>query len=305
MFPSTVILSAILASFSVCLTLKFSIHPGTKWSSSPSTALNGIGKYDSDPRLTRAQDNLILKMDTANAYAGPAWGGKKDKNVLGVLADLGNFNVLLTAIKAAGLEQKMATKRTTLIAPTDEAFSHLPAGNVDALLNNPRDLENLLLFHVHPGKFNCTRNARTFNTALKGTGPRGDLPKQLAVKVASWTEETWIITGQPNHAKVTTRAIECTNGLIHVVDEVLIPYEGDTPPQVTFIGARDIKGEETLQRGYYGNIAGTDRHGGTYTGPVRKYEPVAVGNTWHEAAWYNQDAPANSPGMSSLEDYEW
>lgn len=224
-------------------------------------------------------------------------------NIFDALVKMGKFKTLVAAIKAAGLEQKMSNQLTTLFAPTDEAFAKLPAGNVEALLNDIPNLKNLLLFHVHPGRLNCTRNARSFNTALKNDNGS---PKQLSVKVASWTEEVFIMTGQPNHPQVTTRSIKCNNGLINIMNEVMIPYDGDTCPQVTFIGARDIKGEATLQRGYYGPITGTDRHGKIYDGPEQEYKPIPVDRAvWAVGGNWFKDAAENSPGMSSLELVEW
>lgn len=254
-----------------------------------------------DPRDKYAEKNLIPKK-TAE-YFGPINGGDMKTNVFDALVKMGNFKTLTTAIKAAGLDGKMANQLTTLFAPTDEAFSKLPAGNIEALLNDIPTLKDLILFHVHPGKLNCTRNARSFNTALKS--PNG-APKQLAVKVASWTEEVFIVTGQPNIPKVTTRSVICTNGLINVINEIMIPYEGETPPQVTFIGARDLKDEATLQLGYYGKEAGTDRHGKIYDGPEQEYKPIPVERAvWAVAGNWFADAAQNAPGMSSSELTEW
>jgi uncharacterized surface protein with fasciclin (FAS1) repeats len=253
-----------------------------------------------DPRLAYGERNLIPKR--TSTYLGPANGADMKTNIVDALNKLGNFKTLLTAIKTAGLEEKMATRYpTTLFAPTDEAFKKLPPDNVAILLQNPETLKELLLFHVHPGILNCTRNARTFNTALKD----GEKAKQLVVKVTSWTEEVFIVTGQEEHPKVTTRGIRCTNGLIHVMSEVMIPYEGTNPPQVTFIGARDMKKEATLQQGYYGSIKGTDRHGNVYTGPKRDYVPIPVTREGWVSATHYADPPKNSAGMSSVEVFDW
>jgi len=203
-------------------------------------------------------------------------------NIVDTIAQSGNFKTLLSAIQAAGIGPALSGEGPfTIFAPTDEAFSKLPAGNMDSLMKDTPNLKNLLLFHVHPGRLNPTRNAKTFNSALIG----GDkFPKQLTVKVTSWTMEVYIETGQPNHAKVITQGIKCDNGLIHVMDEVLIPYPGNEPPKVTFMGARDIEGQATLQRGYYGPIEGTDRNDKKYTGPDREFVPMFenVGDGWKE-----------------------
>ena len=76
-----------------------------------------------------------------------------DNNILDALIKMGNFKTLVKAIQTAGLAEKMSTKLTTLYAPTDEAFANLPAGNVETLLNDIPNLNNLLLFHVHPGRY--------------------------------------------------------------------------------------------------------------------------------------------------------
>lgn len=254
-----------------------------------------------DPRKAYADKNLIPKR--TSTYLGPIRGDDMKTNIFDALQKLGNFNTLVTAIKATGLENKMSNRLTTLFAPTDDAFSKLPSGNVEALLNDIPSLTNLLLFHVHPGKLNCTRNARSFNTALKN---EKGYPKQLSVKVASWTEEVFIMSGQQNIPKMTTRAIQCTNGLLNIMNEVLIPYDGDAPPMVTMMGARDVQGEATLQQGYYGAAAGTDRHGNKYTGPKQDYKPIPIDReVWAVAGNWFKDAAQSTVGMSSLELEEW
>lgn len=267
-----------------------------------SSRLNMVVHMEFDPRTKYSDKNLIPKKTAT--YLGPTAGGDTQLSVFEALEKFGNFKTLIKAIKATGLEEKFRYRvPTTLFAPTDDAFNKLPADNMNVLLNNPETLTDLLLFHVHPGKLNVTRNARSFNTALKEGGKK----KQLSVKVASWTEEVFIVTGQPNHPQVTTRAIRCTNGLIHVLNEVMIPYEGLTPPQVTFIGARDLDNEATLQPGYYGALTGTNRFGGKYEGPKRDYEFTIPSSreAWVAATYHADPATNVAGGMSSLELEDW
>jgi uncharacterized surface protein with fasciclin (FAS1) repeats len=243
-----------------------------------------------------------LFRDGQTEYLGPKLGGTYTTNVVETLKQLGNFKVFINAVEIAGLHEVLVgIGPFSVFAPTDEAFSLLPSGNLDALLKDIPNLQNLLLFHIHPGKFNCTRNARTINTLMMG---EDKFFKQLSVKVASWTEEVYMMTGQPNHAKVTTRGIITTNGLIHVLNEVLIPYEGNLPPQVTFMGARDIKGEETLQRGYYGPIAGTDRNNKKYEGPEREFVPVTVGSSWREGGNWEKEQALNNKGLDGTDAFD-
>jgi uncharacterized surface protein with fasciclin (FAS1) repeats len=111
--------------------------------------LQAVNEFD--PRVKYGEKNLIPKR-TAE-YFGPINGAlagvDKKTNVYDALLKLGNFKTLTTAIKAAGLEGKMSNRLTTLFAPTDDAFSKLPAGNVEALLKDIPSLTNLILFHVH------------------------------------------------------------------------------------------------------------------------------------------------------------
>jgi uncharacterized surface protein with fasciclin (FAS1) repeats len=162
--------------------------------------------------------------------------------ILETAANSGRFSTLISAIKAAGLEQALAGPGPlTVFAPSDEAFSKLPPGTVEALLKDIPKLKNILLFHVHPGKLSPTRNGRTLDTLLIG---EDNFPKQLTVKVTNWTCETYIWAGQENPAYIPEEDmnIKCDNGLLHVVDEVLLPYEGTQPPKITFIGKRDMTG---------------------------------------------------------------
>jgi len=185
----------------------------------------------------------------------------------------GNFKTLLAAVQAAGLIQELsAPGPITLFAPDDEAFAKLPHGKVDELLKDIPALKNILLFHLVPEKMSPSRNGRNTDTLLiDGDG----FAKQLTVKIKNWELDTYIITGQKNIPQVTNMDIKCDNGLVHVVNEVLIPYESDLPPQISFIGSGDIEGNPSLQMGYYGSQAGTGRDGKKYEGPPQKFEKGA------------------------------
>lgn len=203
-----------------------------------------------------------------------------DASILETAAAAGNFKTLLAAVEAAGLTSALSGPGPlTLFAPSDAAFEKLPAGTVDALLKDLPTLTNILKFHVHPGKMSPTRNGKTYNTLMDGADK---YPKQLTIKVTGWTIEKFIITGQPNIAEIVADDIKCDNGLIHVINEVLMPYEGNHPPKVTFLGARDLDGTKTLQQGYYGGEAGTGRHGERYDGPDVPFnaEEFPIGDAW-------------------------
>ena len=124
----------------------------------------------------------------------------------------GSFKTLTAAIQAAGLTQTLKGKGPfTVFAPTDDAFAKLPAGTVDNLLK-PESKEKLvaiLTYHVVPGRVTAAQ-------VSKMTEARTVNGKELAIR----TDMGHVIV---NDATVTKADINCSNGIIHVVDTVLIP----------------------------------------------------------------------------------
>jgi uncharacterized surface protein with fasciclin (FAS1) repeats len=135
----------------------------------------------------------------------------QQKTIVGVAAGAGQFKTLVAAVKAAGLVKTLNGKGPfTVFAPTDEAFAKLPAGTVENLLKpeNKEKLVAVLTYHVLPGKLMAadltTTNAKTLNG------------KELAIKVDAGK----VTVGGANVIKTD---IEASNGVIHVIDAVLIP----------------------------------------------------------------------------------
>ena len=134
----------------------------------------------------------------------------QQKTIVGVAAGAGQFKTLVAAVKAAGLVKTLNGKGPfTVFAPTDEAFAKLPAGTVDLLKpENKEKLVAVLTYHVLPGKLMTvdltTTNAKTLNG------------KELPIKVDAGK----VTVGGAN---VTKTDIEASNGVIHVIDGVLIP----------------------------------------------------------------------------------
>jgi uncharacterized surface protein with fasciclin (FAS1) repeats len=121
----------------------------------------------------------------------------------------GSFTTLVAAVKAAGLVETLKGKGPfTLFAPNDDAFAKLPAGTVDALLKDIPKLKKILTYHVVSGKVMAADVAQmtTANT-VEGS----------AVKIHSAQGV------QINDSKVTTADIAADNGVIHVIDSVLMP----------------------------------------------------------------------------------
>jgi uncharacterized surface protein with fasciclin (FAS1) repeats len=124
----------------------------------------------------------------------------------------GTFKTLAAALTAADLVDTLkGTGPFTVLAPTDEAFAKLPAGTVDSLLKDVPKLKAILTYHVVSGKVMAAdvmkmdgQSAKTVNGAELKIGTQG------GVKLNG-------------NVHVTKTDIECTNGVIHVVDSVLMP----------------------------------------------------------------------------------
>ena len=121
----------------------------------------------------------------------------------------GNFNTLVTAVQAAGLESTLKGPGPfTVFAPTDEAFAKIPKAKLDALLKDKAALTKVLTYHVVPGKVMAADvkpgNVKTVEGA--------------AVKVTASGGKVMV-----DKAHVTKTDIAADNGVIHVIDTVLMP----------------------------------------------------------------------------------
>lgn len=223
-------------------------------------------------------------------------------NIVETATNAGTFNTLVAAIKAAGLADTLSSGFYTVFAPNDAAFAKLPAGTVDALLKDIPKLKNILLYHVHPGKMSPTRNGRTMDTLCVS---EDGFPKQLTVKVTNWSCESFIWGGQESPAPVVAQDIKCDNGLIHVVGEVLMPYVGNEPPKITFIGKGDLTGTKTLQTGYYGDEEARKGKDLTYGyNKDGKFDTIKAGDAWIEAGWWDKNDPRILTSMQKKEQEE-
>ena len=149
-----------------------------------------------------------LAMPLTQAAEKPA-AAKED--IVAVASGAGSFKTLVAAVKAAGLvETLQGTGPFTVFAPTDEAFAKLPEGTVADLLKpeNKAKLVAILTYHVVPGKVMAadvkTMQAKTVNG------------QELAIKVADGKVTV-------NDAKVIKTDVAASNGVIHVIDTVVLP----------------------------------------------------------------------------------
>jgi uncharacterized surface protein with fasciclin (FAS1) repeats len=145
---------------------------------------------------------ILAAVIATSAFAAQA------KDIVDTAVGAGNFTTLVTAIKAAGLVDTLKGKGPfTVFAPTDAAFAKVPKADLDALLKDKAKLTAVLTYHVVPG-----------------TVMAKDI-KAGKVKTVQGSEVTLATMGgvTVNNAKVTTADIVADNGVIHVIDTVLMP----------------------------------------------------------------------------------
>lgn len=131
------------------------------------------------------------------------------KNIVETARDAGTFTTLIAAIDRAGLESTLAGEGPfTVFAPSDEAFAQLPDGTVDSLLAEPHKLAEVLTYHVVPGRVTA---ADVVGLATAPTVQGEELPVSVDGSI------------HVDGARVVSADIEASNGIIHVVDRVLLP----------------------------------------------------------------------------------
>lgn len=134
---------------------------------------------------------------------------ESDKDIVEVAVGAGSFNTLAKALEAANLVDTLQSPGPfTVFAPTDEAFAKLPEGALEELLANPEQLEAVLLLHVVPGKV-MAADVVNLSEAKAASGATLSIDASEGVKVGN--------------ANVTATDIEASNGVIHVIDTVLLP----------------------------------------------------------------------------------
>jgi len=146
---------------------------------------------------------IILGSAHLNANMG-------EKTIVETAIAAGSFNTLVTAVKAAGLVETLSSEGPfTVFAPTDDAFSKLPAGTIEALLQDKEKLTAILTYHVVSGKVMAA-------DVLNLTSAKTVNGQSITIKVMDGTVMV-------NGAKVIKTDIVCSNGVIHVIDAVILP----------------------------------------------------------------------------------
>lgn len=146
----------------------------------------------------------LFSLLAASAFAAHA------ADIVDTAVGAGNFKTLVAAVKAAGLVDTLKSPGPfTVFAPTDEAFAKLPAGTVEGLLKDPEKLKKILTYHVVAGKVLAA-----------------DVVKLKSAKTVEGESVKIMAAGgkvMVNQATVVKTDIECDNGVIHVIDTVILP----------------------------------------------------------------------------------
>jgi uncharacterized surface protein with fasciclin (FAS1) repeats len=154
----------------------------------------------------------IACMLTLAAFSAGSLPAAEKKDIVDTAVAAGSFKTLAAALGAAGLVDTLKGPGPfTVFAPTDEAFAKLPAGTVESLLKpeNKAKLADILTYHVVAGKVGSA-------AAMKLTSAPALNKKTLKLEVKDGALYL-------NQSKVTTADVECSNGVIHIIDTVLLP----------------------------------------------------------------------------------
>ncbi len=135
------------------------------------------------------------------------------KNIVETAIEAGKFSTLVKAVQGAGLADTLAGEGPfTVFAPTDEAFAKIPDETMKAVLADTDKLTSILKFHVVSGKVMAEEVVK-MSTAKTLQGG------ELTIK----TENGVMVGNDATMATVVTPDVECTNGVIHIIDTVLMP----------------------------------------------------------------------------------
>ncbi|MEP6931572.1 MAG: fasciclin domain-containing protein [Flavobacterium sp.] len=147
-----------------------------------------------------------------------------NKNIIENAVNSKDHTTLVAAVKAAGLVETLQGEGPfTVFAPTNAAFDKLPAGTVETLLKpeNKKMLQTILTYHVVAGKMNASDIAK----AIKAGKGKATLKTVSGGTLTAWMDgkDLYISDESGNKAKVTIADVNQSNGVIHVVDTVLLP----------------------------------------------------------------------------------
>ena len=153
--------------------------------------------------------STALALAAGTLIATGAHADNHGMDIVDTAAANGSFTTLVAAVEAAGLVETLKGEGPfTVFAPTDEAFAALPEGTVEGLLEDTEALTGILTYHVVPGAVMA-----------------GDLSEGLTATTVNGQDLTFTLANgaQVNGVNIVTTDIQTSNGVIHVIDAVLMP----------------------------------------------------------------------------------
>lgn len=159
---------------------------------------------------------LALPTFAAAQYQGQKSGAAaQSKDIVAVAIENGNFKTLVKALQTAGLVETLQGKGPfTVFAPTDAAFAKLPPGTLDALLADKTQLTKVLTYHVVPGSYSAAKILES------GAGTLATVNGQ-PLTISMRDGKVYV-----DDAQVVTTDVMASNGIIHVIDAVVLPSSG-------------------------------------------------------------------------------
>ncbi len=161
--------------------------------------------------LTLGLGSIVAVAMVAPVNAGNYGSSTAKADIVDTAVAAGNFTTLVTAVQAAGLVETLKSDGPfTVFAPTDEAFAKIPAADLEALLADKEALTRVLTYHVVPGRLMAADVVKV-SSAKTVEGESVTIDTRMGVKV--------------DNAEVIQTDIVASNGVIHVIDTVIIPAD--------------------------------------------------------------------------------
>ena len=154
--------------------------------------------------------SVMFAAALAIGVVNPAAARNAQKDIVDTAVEAGSFTTLAKALQTAGLVETLkGSGPFTVFAPTDDAFAKLPAGTVESLLKDPEKLRQILLYHVVPGRV-LAKDVVKIKSAKTAEGS--------SIRVTASKAGVMV-----DNANVVKTDIITSNGVIHVIDSVILP----------------------------------------------------------------------------------
>ena len=156
---------------------------------------------------------MLFVLCVATALAGPAAaasGAQSQRTIVQVAASDQRFSTLVSLVQKAGLANTLSTGSYTVFAPTNKAFARVPKATLDALAKDPAQLKAVLTYHVATGRLEAAKVVRRTRIATVNGA---------AIRVRVRDGRVFL----NGSTRVTKTDVAARNGVIHVIDRVLLP----------------------------------------------------------------------------------